>query len=304
MILVTGGTGFIGRVLVRKLVQRSRPVRILLRPSPVSPRLPRGISVEAAVCSLRDERGLRAALKGVDVIFHLASAERSGSRADLSGVDVEGTDTLARMASDAGVQRIIYMSHLGADRSSAYPLMRAKAHAEDSLKQSGIPVTIFRSAVVYGPNDQFTLSLARLLEISPGFVLIPGEGDTLLQPFWVEDLVTCLLLAMDDTGASNHLYEVGGTEYFSFKETLNLLMSVTGVKRRLVKMFPVYLRTISVIAEHIYPRFPISLFWLDYLAADRTCALDSVPRTFGLMPARFSRQLGYLRGKQPSVMGE
>lgn len=296
MILVTGGTGFIGRVLVQKLVEQARQVRILLHPSPVSPRLPFGVSVGATVCSLRDERGLRAAMKGVNVVFHLAGSERKGSRANLTGVDIEGTDTLVRMAAQAGVERVFFISHLGANRASAYPVIRAKAFAEDSLKQGGVDYTIFRSAAVYGPHDQFTVSLARLIKISPGVFLIPGDGSTLLQPIWVEDLVTCLLLALDDEGTRNQIYNVGGQEYYKFVEIVNIIMASIGVRRKLLSVFPATMRVISVIAEHVYPRFPISLFWLDYLATDRTCPLDSVPRFFGLMPARFNHQLGYLRG--------
>ena len=92
MILVTGGTGFIGQALIRQLVSLGKPVRTLLRPSIVTPNLPRGIPIEVAVSSFDDERSLRAAMKGVDVIYHLAGSERLGSRlADLVGVDIEGT---------------------------------------------------------------------------------------------------------------------------------------------------------------------------------------------------------------------
>ncbi|MBP7355960.1 MAG: NAD-dependent epimerase/dehydratase family protein, partial [Longilinea sp.] len=92
MILVTGGTGFIGQALARQLVLNGHRVRVLLRPAPQSPNLPRHIPVEVALCSLRDERGLRAAMKGVDAIFHLASAENASGRADLDEVDIGGAE--------------------------------------------------------------------------------------------------------------------------------------------------------------------------------------------------------------------
>ncbi|RPJ50401.1 MAG: NAD-dependent epimerase/dehydratase family protein, partial [Chloroflexi bacterium] len=168
MILVTGGTGFVGQVLIRHLVSMGFQVRTLLRPSSYSPKLPRGVAVEAVICGLKDERGLRAALKGVDVVFHLAGAERRGGQADLMGVDIEGTRTIASVAADAGVERFFYLSHLGADRASAYAVLKSKAIAENFITHSGVPYTIFRSAALYGPGDQFTTELVRMLRISPG----------------------------------------------------------------------------------------------------------------------------------------
>ncbi len=82
---MTGGTGFIGQVLIRHLISMGYPVRTLLRPSNTSPNLPRGIPVEAVICGLKDERGLRAAMKGVDVIYHLVGSEGQGNQADFNG---------------------------------------------------------------------------------------------------------------------------------------------------------------------------------------------------------------------------
>ena len=113
MIFVTGGTGFIGEALVRQLVAAGKPVRVLLKPSPQSPKIPKGVSLDVAVSSLLDERSLRSAMKGVDVIFHLAGSERQGIRGDLSQVDVEATRILSQVAVEAGVSRIFYLSHLG-----------------------------------------------------------------------------------------------------------------------------------------------------------------------------------------------
>jgi uncharacterized protein YbjT (DUF2867 family) len=189
MILVSGGTGFIGQVLLRQLVEAGYEVRTLIRPSKNSPNLPKGVPVEVAVSSLVDERGLRGAMVGVDTIYHLAGGEWAGPRSSLMDIDIQGTRAVAKAALDAGVDRIIYLSHLGADRASAYPVLKAKAIAEEYLRRGSIDYTIFRSGIVYGPQDGFTTGLARLLSVSP-FFLTPGDGSTLLQPLWVEDLVT------------------------------------------------------------------------------------------------------------------
>ena len=251
--------------------------------------------MEAVICSLKDERGLRAALKGVDVIFHLAGAERKGSRADLMGVDIEGTLTIARAAADSSVQRFFYLSHLGADRASAYPVLKAKAIAESHVMHSGVPYTVFRTGPVYGPGDQFTTHLMRLLKASPGWFLMPGNGSSLLQPIWIEDLLTCLSLALEDPHTSNRTFSIGGPEHLTFREVVQTILSALRLRRGIIQVSPAYLRILAVWAESTWKNFPLSIFWLDYLAANRTCELDTLPRLFGLMPVRFNRQLDYLK---------
>ncbi|HHY87762.1 MAG TPA: NAD-dependent epimerase/dehydratase family protein [Chloroflexi bacterium] len=298
MILVTGGTGFVGSVLIPNLLKAGKEVRLLLRPSPVSPRLPKGVSVEVAVCSLKDERGLRAALKGVDTVIHLAGAERQSTRANLTEVDVEGAQAIAQVAALAGVRRMLYLSHLGADKNSAYPVLKAKAFAEAAVQQSGIPYTIFRSAALFGPGDQFTTSFARLIRASKPFVLMPGDGDMLLQPLWIEDLVTAMIIALDNESMYDQTISVGGAEILTFRQVIETIMQTIGVRRWLIPFSPAYLRILALWVEQVSPRFPVSLFWLDYLSADRTCALDTMPRVFGLMPVRFHQNLQYLQTYQ------
>ena len=149
MILVTGGTGFIGRALIRHLADVGYPVRALLRPSPKSPTIPKGVAMEVAVSSLEDERGLRAAMVGVDTVYHLVGVERHGAYAELVEIDIQGTRAVVEAAASAGVERIFYISHLGADRASAYPVFKAKAIAEQFVRRSGIDYTIFRTALIF-----------------------------------------------------------------------------------------------------------------------------------------------------------
>ena len=296
VILVTGGTGFIGRSLIRQLTEAGYPVRLLIRPSPRSPNLPRGVPVEVALTTLNDERGLRAAMAGVDTVYHLAGVERRGAYADLMAVDIQGTQAVVNAAKDAGVGRFFFLSHLGADRASAYPVFKAKAIAEEFVRRGGVDYTILRTALVFGPNDGFTTGLAQLLQALPFFFLVPGEGDTLLQPLWVEDLATALLWALDDEATRNQVYSLGGPEYLTFNDVVYLVMEKLRLHRTPVYLKPPYLRGITVLLETLFPSLPVSVYWLDYLAANRTCSLDTLPRFFNLMPARMSHRLDYLRG--------
>lgn len=298
MILITGATGFVGRALVPRLVEGGLEVRCLIRPSRRTPRLPKGMPLQISIASLSDERGLRAALVGVDTVFHLAGAEWHGRRSDVFAVDAAGTRTLVEAAREAGVGRLIYLSHLGADRASAFAVLKAKGVAEEFIRQSGVPYTILRSALLYGEEDVFLNVVAALLKLGPGFFLMPGDGKISLQPLWVEDLVTCLEWSLSDLTSLNQTFSIGGPEFITFDQMVQTAMDVIGVRRLIVPMHPQFLRVGAWLLENLLPRSPLTTHWLDYLAINRTCEVSSVSRYFGLKPARFVNTLDYLRHKR------
>jgi len=201
----------------------------------------------------------------------------------------------ARVAADVGIKRFITLSHIGASRSSGFPVFKAKGIAEEHIRRSGVPYTIFRTSVVYGPEDHFTTNLARLLRMAPVFFPLPGSTRAVLQPLWVEDLVTVLLWSLDNEATLNHVYEIGGSEYFTVRQIVQIIMNVTHHPRVLFELHPVLLRALLVTFESFIPNYPASSFWLDYIAINRTCPVDNLPRIFGLMPARFTYRLDYLK---------
>ncbi len=297
MILVTGGTGFIGRILVSHLVTLGYPVRLLLNPSRDYPKLPRGVSVEVAISSMNDERNLRASMKDIDTVFHLVGTEWKGIHAEYEEVDIRAARMFSNVAKQMNVKRFIYMSHIGADKSSAYNLLRAKALAEGAIRESGVPYTIVRSGIVYGQNDHFTSTLRDFVLKTRGPLLIPGGDPTLIQPIWVEDLITALMLCMDDNTTLNQTIYTGGIETFTFREVLELVMQTIRKKKRIVPIQASILRQIYIANEQWFPKRIPMYFWLDYMAEDRITALDILPREFGLMPTRMTQNIDYLRGE-------
>jgi NADH dehydrogenase len=294
-ILLTGATGFIGKALTRHLSETDHQVRVLIHPTGKSPDLPKGIPVEATVSGLSDIRGLRAALVGVDIIYHLASQEALGARGDLLGTDIKGTRNLVQAAEESNVERFVYLSHLGADRASAYPAMTAKAIVEDSIQKSSLNYTILRTGIVYGPQDRFTTALAKMIKGIPLIFPMPDQGDTLVQPLWIEDLANIMLWTLDNPKTMREMLEIGGPEQLSFRDIVLTLLDVMKINRTLIPVSTAMIRFATVFADYLSLKIPTNIFWLDYLATNRTCSLTTIPHIFSLLPSHFSKRIEYLR---------
>jgi uncharacterized protein YbjT (DUF2867 family) len=292
-ILVTGSTGFVGRVITRVLVERGHDIRLLLRPSGRIARLPIP-EAETVVASLQDERGMRAATAGVDAIIHLASAEGARRRRDLFTTDIEGTRMLLAQAKASGVRRLIYLSHLGADRGSAFPFLQAKGIAEYAILESGIPSLILRSSRIYGAGDSFTNSIAFLARMIPAVFLIP-DMDTHMQPLWVEDLAACMEYCLVEDRYFGETLSIGGPEHLSFAQVVEAVLDEIRAPRFVTAIWPPLARFGLWMMDWALPHSPFTPFWLDYLGVPSTCEANSLSRLFGLKPARIGQQLGYLR---------
>jgi len=119
-----------------------------------------------------------------------------------------------------------------------------------------------------------------------------------MQPLWVNDLVACMVWALDNESTRNQIYPLGGPEAITFQEVLQEVMAAIGIHRQVFQMKPTTLRLLTVFLEYLLPGLPVSVYWLDYLAVNRTCALDTVPRIFGIMPGRFMHHLTHLEGRK------
>lgn len=297
MILVTGGTGFIGKSLLRMLNENGYPVRVLLKPSSKTPDLPKGVSLDIAVSNFSDPRALRPAFKGVDTVIHLASAESLGPKGNMLDVDANGTRVMAEIAAESKVRRFIYLSHLGADRASYFPALKVKGIAEDHIRKSGVPHIILRSALIYGQDDHFTLPLAKLVKGLP-FVFMPSNGDKLLQPIELNDVLTCVLWSLESDKLLNQTVEIAGAEYLSFAQIIDTIETVIGKNKSKISVnLPTY-RWLTVFLSGFTRGASFSTYWVDQLSYDRTCPVDTVLRNFGFLPARFAYSLDYLKPRK------
>jgi uncharacterized protein YbjT (DUF2867 family) len=257
VLLLTGATGTVGLPLLRRLTASGTPVRCLVR----DPRRlgSERVRVQIALGDLSDHLSFRHALRGVDTVVHLASVIRDqpgGSIEELAGV---ATWRLVRAAENAGVERFVFFSALGASTRSRSRLMRAKAIAERALMESSLHYTVFAPSIVYSPSDPYLTLLQRmsLLPLMP----IPGDGRAAFQPMWSEDVAQCVLAALPG-GALQHesdgaRYELAGPETLTHEDIVEIALRSFHRRRKLVKIpIPIVRRTLKAAELLMGPAAP------------------------------------------------
>jgi NADH dehydrogenase len=296
MVLITGATGFVGMALLRQLMEQKREVGCLLRPSSRERRLPPG-EVRVATGTLQDRPALRAALQGADTVVHLVGARREQDGYTLDWINDQGTFNLVEAALDADVRRIIYLSHIRANPSSAYPILRSKGVAEEIIRGSGLSYTILRSSLIFGPGDSFTTILAMLIKFIPLVFPIIGGGKTRFQPLHVDDVARCLAGCLDAYHLENTTLDIGGPQHLSYDDVLDVVMEAMRVRRLRLRLRLPAMHALVNLSERLFPNPPVSREQLDLFSIDNTTDLGNVPRNFDFQPLRFSDNLGYLRRK-------
>lgn len=297
MIFVTGAAGFVGRHLVERLLDEGHSVRVMVTPR-AARRLPLWTAhenVEVVVGLLSDDEALYKALTDVHVIFHLENAQWWGRRRNLERVEMVGLRHLATAARAARVGRIIVLSHLGASSSSAYALLNVKGQVEDAVKASGLAYTIIRTGLIFGPDDAFMNNIAMLLSVNPFVFFMPGRGEVVIHPIYIDDLVSALVASLERVDTVDLTTEIGGAEYTSLHDLILTIMRVTGMRRFIIPLPPYLMRFISRVYSIVLPRALITPQWFDLLATNRTARLATLYEVFGVRARRLEDTLvGYM----------
>ena len=297
MILVTGATSFVGRATVARLAAEQRDVRCLLRPSQRNQRLATGVPFSTVSASMNDVPALRTAMQDVTAIVHLTGEEDLDREGTLRS-HIEDTAQLVAAAQEAGVRRFIYLSRLGANRASAYPLYRARGEVETVIRESGLDVTILQAPVIYGAEDVSTNALVMLAKAIPFLLPIPNAGLSRFQPLWIVDLTTCILATLDRDDLIGQTIPIGGPEHFTLDQMVTEILAAAGLRRRLVHVRMPLARFAVASLDALLPRTPLPTWGLDLITLGGTTDLVTIPRHFGFEPCRFRECLDYLRRRR------
>ena len=294
-VFLTGGTGFVGGHILKEL--RGHNVKALVRSA--KSRLPEG--VESAVGDVTDPSSLTGLINGSDIVVHLVGIIEERGGATFDRIIRGGTENIVNEAQSAGVKHFILMSALGAQNDPRFPYMQAKIRSEEILMRSGIPFTILRPSVIFGPGDGFINALASVVR---GFPVIPvvGDGRTKFQPVAVSDVADAFAsIVANPEIASGQIAELGGADTMTYEEMIDLIAIELGRKRHKIHvptgMMKMVVKLSSPLPKSLRP--PVTPEQLKMLSLDNSTSPSSLELLIGRTPLSLRGNIGYIGSAQP-----
>ena len=237
LVTVFGGSGFVGRSVVRALAKRDYRIRVAVRRPELAGHLqPLGKvgQIHAVQANLRYPASIEAAMRDSHVAINLVGILAEGGAQSFNAVQAAGAGAVAKAAAAAGA-RMVHVSAIGADAESLAQYGRSKAAGEQAVHAAVPSAVIMRPSVIFGPEDQFTNRFAALARISPFLPLI-GGGLTKLQPVYVGDVAAAVAEAVDGKARPGTTYELGGPEVLTMREIMEVILATIERRRMLVSL--------------------------------------------------------------------
>jgi NADH dehydrogenase len=239
LVTVFGGSGFIGRYVVKRLAASGARVRVAVRRVENAKFLkPMGDVGQIApfLANVRVESSVRAAVEGADAVVNLVGILHERGAQSFGAVQATAPGLIAAAAKASGVRRLVHLSAIGADPASPAAYARTKAEGEAAVRAEFPEATILRPSIVFGPEDGFFNRFGNLARLLPALPLI-GGGETRFQPVYVGDVANAVMAALDRPDALGRTYELGGPRVYTFAELLQYVLEVTQ-RRRLLAPVP------------------------------------------------------------------
>lgn len=290
MILLTGATGLVGSSLLRRLTAARMPVRCLVRdPKRLGPER---VRVQIALGDLADPPSFRNALRGVSTVIHLAASIRdqpAGSIEELNGI---ATWRMVEAAERAGVEHFVFFSALNATTHHRARFMRAKALAEEAVRESSLRSTVFAPSIVYAPGDPFLTLLGRLALLP--VVPVSGGGRAQYQPIWADDVADCVMAAHGRDTEGGARYELAGPDTLTYTAITELAVRAAGRQRPLVHVpTPVVSRLLRAGEAIMKSKTPATWDEAELMEVSMTTRHGTADaESLGVVPKRMAAVLG------------
>jgi len=285
-VTVFGGTGFVGRRIVRHLSESGATVRIASR----HPARAEGDNVEQIVADAHDERSVEAAVVGADSVVNAISLYVEHGGDTFHSVHVEAAARIARVARRAGTKRFVHLSGIGADADSPSPYIRNRGEGESAVQAAFPGAVIIRPAVTFASDDAFLTTILGLLRTLPAYPLF-GDGRTRLQPVYVGDVAAAIVQVLRQTQRPYSIYELAGPRVYSYEELLRTIARTAGLRSVLVRMPFAFWDAVAGVAE-LLPHPPLTRNQVELMQIDTT-ASDSRPGfgQIGISPRSLEEEL-------------
>ena len=268
LVTVFGGSGFLGRHVVRALANRNYLIRVAVRRPELTGYLqPLGRvgQIHAVQANVRFPQSIEAAVRDADVVINLVGILFERGRQRFDAVQAEGAGAVAQAANAAGA-RLIHVSAIGADENSVSDYARSKAVGERLVMAAQPQAIITRPSIVFGPEDDFFNRFAALARISPALPL-PGGGHTRFQPVFAGDVAEAIARAVDGKVKSGTVYEFGGPDVLTFKELMEFTLA-TIERRRLLLPIPFAVMKLQAAFLQFLPEPPLTPDQVELLKSD------------------------------------
>lgn len=274
-VTVFGGSGFIGRSIVRELARRGALVTVGCRSTEGAKFLkPMGTvgQVTPVKADVTQFGQVARALADSDLVISLVGILHESGRNTFEAVHASGPGLIARAAAEAGVRRLVHISAIGADVESSAAYARTKALGEQALRAAFPEATVLRPSIVFGPDDDFFNRFASLATFAPALPLI-GGGATRFQPVYVQDVAQAVLRVLEQPDSAGQTYELGGPRTYSMREILQLVLTHTARRRALVPL-PFFIARLQAGVLELLPVPPLTRDQVEMLRSDNIVAPD------------------------------
>lgn len=302
MILVAGGTGFVGAAITRELARRGHRVAVMSRnPSAAANRFP-GMDVTFRKGDVTDPGSLASALAGVETVvgcqqFPNSPIENPGKGFTFENVDAMGTEHLVAAAKAAEVRRFVYLSGAGAAPEGRH-WFRAKWRAETAVRNSGITYTILRPSWVYGPEDNALNRFVRMARFLPFVPQIGAIDRQRMQPVFVEDVAKAVVSCLESDTAANRVFELGGPEVISMTQVVSTALEVSGRKRPILAAPAGFMKLLAGILQFA-PGRPLTPDAVEFITGDAVADPAELQQAIGFTPTPLREGLqAYLGGQR------